>query len=91
MFSLTLKSGKKIEVDLYALTVADVRALMDVKKKQHEGDAILGKAVGMTAEELAELPFPEYRKLTRFFWECAADPLKDEDTEKNSLSESTSE
>ena len=90
MFSTKLKSGKEITVDLYNLTVSDVRALLDVKKKQHEGDELLGKAVGMTAEELAELPFPDYRKLTRFFWQCVTDPLKDEDEVKNSQSESIS-
>jgi hypothetical protein len=90
MFSTKLKSGKEVTIDLYALTVQDVRSLLDVKKKQHEGDELLGKAVGMTADELAALPFPDYRKLTRFFWQCVSDPLKDEDDAKNSQSESTS-
>jgi hypothetical protein len=89
MFSTKLKSGKEVKIDLYALSVADVRSLLDVKKKQHEGDELLGKAVGMTAEELAALPFPDYRKITRVFWQCISDPLKDEDEEKNSVSEST--
>lgn len=91
MFSIELKSKGKVTVDLYSLTVSDVRSLLDTKKKQHEGDEILGKAVGMTSEELAALPFPDYRKLTRFFWMCVNDPLKDDDDEKNSQSESISE
>lgn len=90
MFSIELKS-RRVTVDLYALTVMDVRDLLDTKKKSHEGDAILAKAVSMTPAELQSLPFPEYRKLTRFFWQCINDPLKDEDAEKNSQSESTSE
>lgn len=88
MFSIELKS-RKVTIDLYALSVSDVRALLDTKKKAHEGDVILAKAVGMTAEELESLPYPEYRKLTRFFWECVNDPLKDEDDAKNSQSGST--
>lgn len=91
MFSIELKSKGIVKVDLYALTVADIRSLLDVKKKQHQGDEMLGKAVGMTANELLELPFPDYRKLTRFFWKCVSEPLKDEDDAKNSVSESTSE
>ena len=90
MFSIELKSKGIVKVDLYALTVADVRSLLDVKKKQHEGDEILGKAVGMTPKDLLEMPFPDYRKLTKYFWKCVSDPLKDEDEVKNSVSESTS-
>lgn len=87
MFKILLKSKGEIEINLYNLSVGDVRSLLDTKKKQHEGDEILGKAVGMTAEELADLSYPDYRKLTKFFWECVNDPLKDEE-EKNSQSES---
>jgi hypothetical protein len=90
MFSITLKSGKEVTIDLYKLTVLEIRALLDKKAKDHDGDEILAKAVGMSVEELTELPFPDYRKLTRYFWQCVTDPLKDEDDAKNSQSESTS-
>jgi len=87
---ITLKSGKQVKIDLYALTVAEIREFLTAKKKDHEGDVILGKACGMTADELAALPFPDYRKITKEFWERMSDPLKDEDDEKNSQSVSTS-
>ena len=90
MFSIELKT-RKITIDLYALTVQDVRDLLDVKKKAHEGDVILSKVVGLTAEELQAMPYPDYRKLTKFFWQCVNDPLKDEDEVKNSPSASTLE
>jgi hypothetical protein len=90
MFSLKLKS-RTITVDLYKLTVQDVRDLLDVKKKPHDGDVILSKALGMPPEDLEAMPYPEYRKVTKFFWQCVNDPLKDEDDAKNSVSESTSE
>lgn len=89
MFSIDLKSKGTVEIDLYSLSVTDIRSLLDTKKKQHEGDEVLGKAVGMTAEQLAELPYPDYRKLTKYFWQCVNDPFKDEENEKNSLSESS--
>lgn len=88
MFTVNLKS-REVVIDLYALSVLDVRNLLDVKKKAHDGDTILAKAVNMTVDEIEALPYPEYRKLTRFFWQCVNDPLKDEDEEKNSPSEST--
>lgn len=86
-----IKDGKEFSIDLYALTLAEVRSLLEPKKKDSEGDDILCKAVGLTKDELQALPFPDYRKITKAFWECVRDPLKDEGTEKNSQSESTSE
>lgn len=91
MFSIELKKTGKVTVDLDNLSVLDVRNLLDVKKKSREGDEILSKAVSLSADEIGAMPYPEYRKLTRFFWECVNDPLKNEDNEKNSLSESGSE
>lgn len=89
MFTVKLKS-REVKIDLWALSVSDIRALLDVKKKAREGDVILAKALDITADEIESLSYPEYRKLTRFFWQCVNDPLKDEDEEKNSPSESTS-
>jgi hypothetical protein len=63
---------------------------MELKLKDHEGDDVIGKTIGMSADQLADLPYPDYRKITQAFWECVRDPLKDGDEEKNSLSESTS-
>ena len=88
MFTVKLKS-REVTIDLYKLSVQDVRDLLDTKKKAHDGDVTLSKAVDMTVQEIEALPYPEYRKLTRFFWKCINDPLKDEDEEKNSPSEST--
>jgi len=87
---IKLSDGTEFEIDLYKLTVSEVRTLLDNKKKEDDGDAILAKAVGMTAKQIASLPFPDYRKITRAFWQAIRNPLADEETEKNSLSESTS-
>ncbi len=89
MFSIEL-SSRKVEVNLDLITTKDVRALSDKASKTKTGDEILGKATGLTVEEIENLPFRDYRKLIRFFWACLADPLKDEETAKNSQSESTS-
>lgn len=91
MFSIELKSKGTVTVDLEKLTVADIRTLTNAKTKQAEQDRILGLAVGLSEDELTAMPYPEFRKLTRFFWQCVNDPLKDDDNAKNSQSESTSE
>jgi hypothetical protein len=88
---VTLKSGKTVSIDLYQLSVSDIRDMLNSKKKDHEGDAILSKAVGLSVEELQALPFPDYRRITMKFWECVTDPLKDEDDVKNFQSASTSD
>lgn len=90
MFTTKLKT-REVTINLYALSVLDVRNLLDVKKKAHDGDVILAKAISMTVDEIEALSYPEYRKLTRFFWQCVNDPLKDEDEEKNLPSGSTTE
>ncbi len=77
-----LKDKTEISIDLYAITLSEVRSLLDMKKNDHEADSILAKACGLTVEKLRELPFPDYRKITKAFWEYLSDPLKD-DEEKN--------
>lgn len=91
MFSIELKKTGTVTIDLFTLTVKDVRDLGNPKQKTAEGDEIMGRACGLTVEQLSAMPYPEYRKLVRFFWKCITDPLKDEDDAKNSLSESISE
>lgn len=86
---IATKAKGNITIDLYALSVADVRALLDTKAKAHDGDIILSKAVGLSPEDLLNLPYPDYRKLTKAFWQLVNDPFKDEDNAKNSQSEST--
>lgn len=87
-----LKDKTEIKVDLYALTVGEVRDLLEGKKEKgfDKEDEVIAKAAGITVEQLRALPFPSYRKVVRAFWDCLRDPLKDEDEEtKNSVSEST--
>lgn len=91
MFSKKIKSIGTVTIDLDKLTVADVRALTDKKAKDQNGDEVIARVSGLTVEQLVNMSYPDYRRLTRFFWSCVADPLKDEDEEKNSQSASTSE
>jgi len=91
MFSIELKKTGTVTIDLDNLTVLDVRSLLDVKKNARDGDETLSKAVSLSADEMGAMPYTEYRKLTKFFWQCVNDPLKNEDNNvKNSHSESGS-
>jgi len=85
---IKLSDGKEIQLDLYKLTIAEVREIISGKRKD-DGDDLLGRVVGMTAKQLAALPFPDYRRITREFSKALNDPLAYEELEKNSLSESS--
>lgn len=91
---VTLKDKTEITVDLYLISIADVRSLLEGKKNKDDKysfeDTIIAQAAGITADQLKALPFPDYRKIVKVFWDCIRDPLKDEETEKNLASESTS-
>lgn len=90
MFEVKLKNGKSVTIDLYKLSALEVRSMLDREQTAEDGDEILAKALGMSAQELTALPYPDYRRITRHFWKFVSNPLEDEDAEKNSQSESTS-
>lgn len=90
---IKLKDGREIQIDLYALSVLEVRALSAPTKKGKDdtGDESISKVTGLTVAELQALPFPDYRKITAAFWKLVLNPLADDGEQKNSVSESTSE
>ena len=91
---IKLKDKSIITIDMYSITVSEVRSILDSKKEKADPfgqeDTVISKACGISVERLRELPFPDYRKIIKAFWDCIRDPLKDEGEEKNSVSESIS-
>lgn len=90
---ITFKDKTTLEMDMYAVSVGEIREILEVKKSKDDPyskeDAVIGKTVGMTAEEIQALPYPKYRKIVTAFWTAMRDPLQDDGEEKNSVSEST--
>lgn len=75
MADFVLHDGREITFDLYAVTMADLRSLFDNNQTDEEGDAIIGKSIGMSGEEYAALPVPDYRLIaTEFFKKVRAAP-----------------
>lgn len=91
---ITFKDKTTLEMDMYAVSVGEIREILEVKKSKDDPyskeDAVIGKTVGMTAEEIQALPYPNYRKIVTAFWKAMREPLADDGDEKNSVSESTS-
>lgn len=91
---ITFKDKTTLEMDMYAVSVGEIRAILEVKKSKDDQygkeDEVVGKTVGMTAVEIQALPYPKYRKIVNAFWAAMRDPLQDDGEEKNSVSGSIS-
>lgn len=64
-----LSNGAKIEYDWTAISQKEWRVLLDKETDTETNDLIVGKLVGMTADELAELNPLDYRKVAVGIWE----------------------
>lgn len=74
---LTLSGGREVVIDLYQITISEYRGLFDKAQPDADGDAVIGRACGMTLAEVQALPYPDYRKLAKAFFEKARDVLAD--------------
>ena len=64
-----LSNGAKIEYDWSAISQREWRVLLDKEPDTETNDLIVGKLVGMTGDELAELNPIDYRKVALGIWE----------------------
>ena len=64
-----LSTGAKIEYDWSAISQKEWRILLDKETDAETNDLIVGKLVGMTGDELAELNPIDYRKVAVGIWE----------------------
>jgi hypothetical protein len=85
MANVTLSDGRKLTADMYKLTIAEYRKMRSADQPLEAGDELLGKLYGLTLDEVASMPFPDYRALVATFYESAAETT----SEKNSESAST--
>lgn len=77
--------GREIVFDLSKISIREYRALFDTGQPEEDEYRTLAKATGLSAKEIGDLSFPEWRKLYRAFLEKCAQPLAD----PNSASAST--
>jgi len=66
---IELSNGMQIEYDWSAITQKEWRILLDKETDVETNDLIVGKLVGMTADELAELNPIDYRKVAVGIWD----------------------
>jgi len=75
---IKLSDGTKITIDLSKITISEYRSLYDVEQSAEDGDAILGKACGLTGDEVGALSFPDYKAVNLELRSVALQPVSDE-------------
>ena len=66
---MELSNGAKIEYDWSAISQKEWRILLDKETDVETNDLIVGKLVGMTADELSDMNPVDYRKIATGMWE----------------------
>ena len=64
-----LSNGAKVEYDWSAITQKEWRVLINRETDEDTNDIIVGKLVGMSADELSDLNPLDYRKIAIGIWE----------------------
>lgn len=77
MADITLSDGREITIDLGKISVREWRALFDPKQPDADEYATVGRVAGLTAEQVAGLPLPEWQRLYRAILKKAQEPLAD--------------
>lgn len=72
---VTLSDGREVEVDLYSVTYAEVVEMTDPATPLDRMHALMGQVVGLKGDELAALPYPDYRRVDRAVFRLLKDPL----------------
>lgn len=84
--SVILSDGRVLEIDLHSITMREYRTLFTVSTTPEEDDKIYAKALGLTSDELIDLPQPDYRAACFAVLEVARKPLKDPNSPSASIS-----
>jgi hypothetical protein len=85
MADYVTEDGRAINFDLNKISIREYRALFDRNQPDDDEYRTLAKVTGISAKEIGDLPFLEWRRLYLAFIERCAQPLSD----PNSVSAST--
>lgn len=76
MADFELHDGRDVTFDLYAISMAEYRALFNPSQPDADEYATLAKVTGLTAGDIAGLPMMEYRRLFKAMLDKAREPLE---------------
>lgn len=74
---VTLSDGREIVFDLTKISMREYRHLFEDGQAAEEGDEMIGRCCGMTADEVANLSYLDYRRFVTAFFKTAREPLAD--------------
>ena len=87
-----LKDGTEIAFDYYKVTYKEVNAFLNEKKKKDEDVfAMMGRVSGKDASFFESLPWADWRKVAKAFWEGIYDPNAEDTSVKGSTGVSSTE
>lgn len=66
--------------DFSLITIKEYRQLFGGSLSQDKEDELVAKVAGMTADELQNMPVPEYRRFLKAFATAAAAPVDENPT-----------
>lgn len=84
MATIKLHSGRELTLDMHAISMREFRALLDPAQPAEDGDAIMAKVCGLTAQEVTDLPQPDWRALASGVLKAAREPLADPNSQSAS-------
>jgi len=77
MSDITLSDGTQITFDLNKINRFEVRSLLDNEQSDEEANAILAKTCELSAEQINNMGYDDWRHFVAKFWERATRPLSD--------------
>lgn len=74
---LKLSDGRTLVIDLNKITNREWRQLWDRNQSDEDGDVIVGRMVGLSGDEIADLPVLDYKRLIAKVLQVGREPLAD--------------
>jgi hypothetical protein len=77
---------RKFDVDLSKISIKEYRLLFDTAHPAEQDDALYARCLGLTIDEFQALPYPDYRRAIKAFFDKAKEPLADPNSASVSIS-----
>lgn len=82
MADVKLSDGREFDVDLMKMSFREYQSILLPSQDDEDGSEILGRCVGLTGDELDNLPLPDYKRVVQAVVMKARQPVPNDD-EKN--------
>ena len=77
MPEVTLSTGRKVTFNLKGLSLREFRACVDLRTPVEDSDAVLAKVTGISAEDMLDMEYTEWREMVQTFFRVANNPVAD--------------